>query len=67
MEPKSKEHQRLKKRSKKRRFISNAKGFGKKGIFGRGSQIEESEFTYFINILDAMKKGWESVDDKSIY
>lgn len=53
---------KLKKRKKK--FIANAKGFGKRGNFGRGTHLEGDEWTYFINIMDAIKKGFDSLDDK---
>lgn len=56
---------KLKKRKKK--FITNAKGFGKIGNFGRGTRLEGDEFTYFINILDAIRLGFDSLDDKREY
>lgn len=54
---------KLKKRKKK--FLANVKGFGKQGNFGRGTHLESDEWNYYINILDAMKRGFESLDDKS--
>lgn len=56
---------KLKKRKKK--FIANVKGFGKRGNFGRGTHLEGDEFTYFVNIMDVIKKGFESMDDKRMY
>lgn len=53
---------KLKKRKKK--FIANVKGFGKRGNFGRGTHLEGDEFTYFVNIMDVIKKGFDSMDDK---
>lgn len=53
---------KLKKRKKK--FITNAKGFGKIGNFGRGTRLEGDEFSYFINIMDAIRLGFDSLDDK---
>ncbi|XP_030379977.1 nucleolar protein 9 [Scaptodrosophila lebanonensis] len=44
-------------RRKKSRFFSNAKGFAKQGIYGRGTHINDETFSYFINILDAIKAG----------
>lgn len=55
---------RQKRKNKNTRFRRNAHGFAKKGIFGRGTQIDEEQFSYFVNILDAMKSGFESVEDK---
>lgn len=56
---------KLKKRKKK--FLANVKGFGKQGNFGRGTHLESDEWNYYINILDVMKKGFDSLDDKSEY
>lgn len=56
---------KMKKRRKK--FLSNVKGFGKQGNFGRGTHLESDEWNYFINILDAIKAGFDSLDDKSKY
>lgn len=53
---------KLKKRKKK--FIANAKGFGKTGNFGRGTRLEGDEWSYFINIMDAIRLGFESLDEK---
>lgn len=55
---------RNKKKKQKQRFIRNAKGFGKSGNFGRGSRLEGDEWSYFINIMDAIRKGFDSLDDK---
>ncbi|XP_016974627.1 nucleolar protein 9 isoform X2 [Drosophila rhopaloa] len=54
------------KRPKKKgnRFMRNAKGFAKQGIFGRGTHIDDEQFSYFINILDAMKVGFEDVEER---
>lgn len=54
---------KLKKRKKK--FLANVKGFGKQGNFGRGTHLESDEWNYYINILDAMKRGFDSLEDKS--
>lgn len=54
---------KIKKRKKK--FLANVKGFGKQGNFGRGTHLESDEWNYYINILDVMKKGFDSLDDKS--
>lgn len=49
----------LKNRSKKRksankRFLQNAKGFGRKNSFGRGAELEQDEYNYFVQILEAL-------------
>ncbi|XP_075169867.1 nucleolar protein 9 [Haematobia irritans] len=55
---------RNKKKRKNARFLHNAKGFAKQGIYGRGTHIEDDQFKYFINILDAMKNGFEDIEEK---
>ncbi|XP_031622036.1 nucleolar protein 9 [Contarinia nasturtii] len=54
---------KIKKRKKK--FLANVKGFGKQGNFGRGTHLESDEWNYYINILDVMKKGFDSIDEKT--
>lgn len=53
---------KIKKRKKK--FIANVKGFGKRGNFGRGTHLEGDEWTYFTTIMDTLKKGFDSLEDK---
>lgn len=57
---------RNKMRKKKKKFLANVKGFGKQGNFGRGTHLESDEWNYYINILDVMKKGFDSLEDKSM-
>ncbi|XP_067633583.1 nucleolar protein 9 [Eurosta solidaginis] len=52
------------KKKKKNKFLSNAKGFAKQGIYGRGTRIDDDQYNYFINILDAMKNGFEDAEEK---
>lgn len=56
---------RNKLKKKKKKFLANVKGFGKTGNFGRGTHLESDEWNYYINILDVMKKGFDSLEDKS--
>ncbi|XP_017469071.1 PREDICTED: uncharacterized protein LOC108361051 [Rhagoletis zephyria] len=55
---------RQKKKKKNSRFLRNAKGFAKQGIYGRGTHIDDDQYNYFINILDAMKTGFEDLEEK---
>ncbi|XP_065369297.1 nucleolar protein 9 [Calliphora vicina] len=57
-------YKRNKKKKKNSRFLRNAKGFAKQGIFGRGTHIDDDQYNYFINILDTMKTGFEDVEEK---
>lgn len=51
-------------KKKKKKFMADAKGFGKTGNFGRGTRLEGDEWNYFINIMDAIKQGFDCLDDK---
>lgn len=53
-------------RHRKKKFIANAKGFGRKGNYGHGTQLEQEEWNYFINILEAAQQEFESIDEKGI-
>ncbi|KAH8418365.1 hypothetical protein KR222_004049 [Zaprionus bogoriensis] len=65
MQTESNENGKRKRPKKKgNRFMRNAKGFAKQGIFGRGTHIDDEQFSYFINILDAMKAGLEDVEER---
>lgn len=55
---------RNKMKKRKKKFIANAKGFGKSGNFGRGTRLEGDEWSYFINIMDAIRQGFECLDEK---
>lgn len=50
--------------SKEKRFRQNVKGYAKKGIFGRGSYLEEEQAKYFLNILDVLKEDFEDAESK---
>lgn len=58
------QHYKNKLKKRKKKFLANAKGFGKTGNFGRGSRLEGDEWSYFINIMDAIRLGFDSLDDK---
>lgn len=60
----SKNSYRNKLKKRKKKFLANVKGFGKQGNFGRGTHLESDEWNYFINILDSIKAGFDSLDDK---
>ncbi|KAB0804765.1 hypothetical protein PPYR_01735 [Photinus pyralis] len=55
------------KRKRKKNFLKNAKGFGKKGMYGRGSQLDAETYQYFIRILDVYKEGFPSDEEKALF
>lgn len=54
-------------RKKRKNFLSNAKKYAKKGQMGRGTQIPEELYQYFVGILEAIKQGIEDKDEKREY
>ncbi|KAK4886040.1 hypothetical protein RN001_002311 [Aquatica leii] len=55
------------KRKRKKSFLKNAKGYGKKGMYGRGTQLDADTYQYFIRILEVYKEGFPSEEDKLIF
>ncbi|XP_049538785.1 nucleolar protein 9 [Anopheles darlingi] len=47
---------RAKKRKRAKKFLHNAKGFGRIGSFGRGEDLDQSQYNYLLSILDSMGK-----------
>ncbi|XP_053685753.1 nucleolar protein 9 [Sabethes cyaneus] len=43
-----------KRKSAGKRFLQNAKGFGRKNSFGRGAELDQEEYSYFVGILEAI-------------
>ena len=46
----------LNKRKKKKSFLQKAKKFGRSGRFGKGHNIDEKTYNYFVQVLDTMNK-----------
>ncbi|XP_068625242.1 nucleolar protein 9 [Battus philenor] len=51
-------------RKKRKNFLSNAKKYAKKGQMGRGTQMPEELYQYFVGILEAIKQGIEDAEQK---
>ncbi|CAH1114583.1 unnamed protein product [Psylliodes chrysocephalus] len=54
-------------RKRKKSFLKNARKYAKKGHYGRGSQLEEDTYHYFVKILETFKEGFDSEEDKIIF
>ncbi|XP_045761936.1 nucleolar protein 9 isoform X2 [Maniola jurtina] len=55
-------HKRQKK--KRKNFLKNAKKYAKKGQMGRGTQIPQDLYDYFVQILESIKQGVEDPDER---
>ncbi|XP_047117586.1 nucleolar protein 9 [Schistocerca piceifrons] len=52
---------------KKKSFLKNARKYGKKGKFGRGSHINEETYQYFLRVLELDKSGFDNAEEKKIF
>lgn len=64
MDSENKDAQPKRKWKKKKTLLSNARKYGKKECWGRGTKITEDMYHYFVGILEAMKKGVDTDEDK---
>ena len=60
-------NQEFKRRRKRKSVIGNAKKYGKKGRFGRGSHVDQSTYEYFIQVLELTKKEFDTPEEKGDY
>lgn len=54
-------------RKRKKSFLKNARKYGKKGYYGRGSQLDGDTYQYFVRIMEAYRQGFESNEDKQVF
>lgn len=53
------------KRKRKKTFLTNARKYGKRGYFGRGTKLDEDTYQYFVRIMEAYKEGFPTEEEKS--
>ena len=49
---------------KKRSFLYKARKYGKKGMYGRGKNVDEETYNYFVRVMERLKEEFEDEDDK---
>ncbi|CAH1116784.1 unnamed protein product [Phaedon cochleariae] len=54
-------------RKRKKSFLKNARKYGKKGYYGRGSQLDSDTYQYFIRIMETYREGFENEEDKIVF
>uniref|UniRef100_A0A182P9E5 PUM-HD domain-containing protein n=1 Tax=Anopheles epiroticus TaxID=199890 RepID=A0A182P9E5_9DIPT len=59
-------YQNRAKKLKKNKFLRNAKSFGKRECFGRGAELEQTEYNYLVAILETMTKEKEDEERQLI-
>lgn len=52
---------------KKKGFLANARGFGKKGKFGHGSQLDQDQYDYFVRVLELVSKGFDDPQERDVF
>jgi nucleolar protein 9 len=60
------EVQRASKKGRKRKsLLKNAKKYGKKGKFGRGTHLDEDIYQYFVHVLELVETNkFETEEEK---
>lgn len=51
---------------KKRSFLTKARKYAKKGVYGRGKDIDEETYNYFVRVMERLKEEFEDEEDKGI-
>lgn len=54
-------------RKRKKSFLQQATKYGKKGNYGRGTNITEETFQYFLHILKVLNRDFETLDEKDLF
>lgn len=52
------------KRKRKKSFLRNARKYAKKGSYGRGSQLDEETYQYFVRIMEVYREGFPSDEER---
>ena len=51
-------------KKKGRSFLYKAKKYGKKGLYGRGKNVEEETYNYFVRVMERLKDEFEDDEEK---
>ncbi|KAJ8957662.1 hypothetical protein NQ318_017554 [Aromia moschata] len=54
-------------RKRKKSFLKNARKYGKKGYYGRGSELDADTYQYFIRIMETYREGFANDEERSIF
>jgi len=49
---------------KKKSFLSRAKKFGSKGLYGKGKNIDEETYHYYVQVMKRLNENFEQEDEK---
>ncbi|KAK2708790.1 nucleolar protein 9-like isoform X1 [Artemia franciscana] len=52
---------------KKKSFLSCAKKFGSKGLYGKGKNIDEETYHYYLQVMKRLNENFEQEDEKEMF
>ncbi|KAK2708771.1 hypothetical protein QYM36_014397 [Artemia franciscana] len=52
---------------KKKSFLSRAKKFGSKGLYGKGKNIDEETYHYYVQVMKRLNENFEQEDEKEMF
>ena len=53
-------------KKKGRSFLYKARKYGKKGMYGRGKNVDEETYNYFVRVMERLKEDFEDDEEKGI-
>lgn len=51
---------------KKRSFLVKARKYGRKGLFGRGKNVDEETYNYFVRVMERLREEFEDDEEKGL-
>lgn len=51
---------------KKRSFLTKARKYGRKGLYGRGKNVDEETYNYFVRVMERLKDEFEDEEEKGM-
>lgn len=55
------------KRKKKKSVLGQARKYGRKGYYGRGTHVDEDIYQYFLKIYEMKLEEFETEEEKSLF
>lgn len=52
---------------KKHSFFSKARKYARKGLYGRGKNVDEETYNYFVRVMERLKEEFEDEEEKGTH
>ena len=52
---------------KKHSFLVKARKYGKKGLYGRGKNVDEETYNYFVRVMERLKEEFDDDEEKGTF